>query len=118
MDKPIYLSFNHKEFSAHNYRYVDNSSDDIYQAVVEFSGLVNERILDEELTELQQSYYDALPDDFCHKNKCVISNSFLKQYPELFTKGEINAPKPRTSSEIDERTDENQNVTNNLQQQG
>jgi len=81
---PIHLSFNAPEFEQYGYRYVDNSEEEIYESVVEFEGKINNRVLDMTLTERQTAYYHALPDSFCHKNKCVISDSFLKQHEDVF----------------------------------
>ena len=81
---PIYLSFNSTEFEKYGYRYVDNTDDEIYQAVAEFEKLVENRILNMTLTEKQMAYFNALPDDFCHKNKCVITDSFLTAHEHTF----------------------------------
>jgi len=81
---PIHLSFNSSEFENYNYHYLDNSEDEILQAVVEFEKLVENRVLDMSLTERQEAYYNALPDSFCHKNKCVITDCFLKQHEHIF----------------------------------
>lgn len=84
-NKAIVYSFNEKEFAEHGYRYKDNSEQDILDAVLEFEALVADNQLDQPLTELQQAYYDALPDSFCHKkSKNVVSNSFLKAHSTAF----------------------------------
>jgi len=77
---PIYLCFNQVEFTKYGVEYVDNSQEDILKAVIEFEARMEGKTFDMTLTEQQQSYYDALPDDFCHKNYCVVSDSFLSDY--------------------------------------
>lgn len=89
-NKEIYLSFHQKEFSQFGYEYIENSPDDIKNAVIEFVNCLDNRILDMNFTENQQAYYDSLPDDFCHKNICVISDSFLTEHKTSFLLGSVN----------------------------
>jgi putative glycosyltransferase (TIGR04372 family) len=81
---PIYLSFNSAVFEKYGYRYIDNTDDEILQAVIEFEKSVENRILDMTLTKKQMAYFNALPDSFCHKNKCVITDSFLTEHENTF----------------------------------
>lgn len=81
---PIYLSFNQKVFAQYGYQYLDNSAEDIKKAVLEFADGVNDRVFSQPLSVAQQQYYNALPDNFCHKNQCVISDSFLCDYADSF----------------------------------
>ena len=81
---PIYLSFNSAVFEQYGYHYIENTEDEILQAVVEFERMVENRILNMTLTEKQIAYFNALPEDFCHRNKCVITDSFLTAHEHTF----------------------------------
>jgi putative glycosyltransferase (TIGR04372 family) len=83
--KPILLSIFHSEITGNNYKYQDNSEDDIYSAVIEFEKRVKNRDFNDELTEAQKSYRDRLPNSFHYKGShSLICDSFLTQYPEIF----------------------------------
>jgi putative glycosyltransferase (TIGR04372 family) len=83
--KPLIFTFDSKGLSENSYEYVDNSEDEIYEAVKEFSLQIENRTLNNDLSELQKNYVKSLPEDYIFKNsKSVVSHSFLEKYPEIF----------------------------------
>jgi putative glycosyltransferase (TIGR04372 family) len=83
--KPLIFTFDSKGLSENGYEYVDNSEDEIYDAVKEFSLQIKNRKLINDLTKLQKQYVELLPENYIFKNSLsVVSNSFLKKYPDIF----------------------------------
>jgi len=83
--KPLIFTFDSKGLSENGYEYMDNSEDDIYDAVKEFSLQIKNRKLNNDLTELQKQYVKLLPENYIFKSsQSVVSHSFLKKYPEIF----------------------------------
>ncbi len=80
------LFHSHLNLKEHGYYYLDNSPADILSAVKEFDNLVVERVINEEPTSFQKNYISELPADFCHRNTPnVVCDSFISQYPHLFS---------------------------------
>lgn len=83
--KPIYLSFNKDELTSNNYQYLANDENDIYDAVLEFEGQLDNRAFNATLTSKQKSYMETLPNSFVFKScENVVCDSFLTKYPEIF----------------------------------
>jgi putative glycosyltransferase (TIGR04372 family) len=83
--KPLIFTFDNEGLSENGYEYLDNSEDDIYDAVKDFSLQIKNRTLNNDLSELQKQYVKSLPDNCIFKrSKSVVSDSFLEKYTEIF----------------------------------
>jgi len=79
-----------QELTDNHYAYLDNRSDDIFRAVVEFSSLVKDRQFDVTYTPAQQTYVSNLPDQYIFKTcPSIVCDSFLQQYPEIFNQNKL-----------------------------
>lgn len=83
--KPLISTFNSGGLSENGFEYVNNTEDDIHDAVKEFSLQIKNRELKDDLTQLQKQYVEFLPENYVFKScQSVVSDSFLKKYPEIF----------------------------------
>ncbi len=81
----ILYCLDNRELEKYNYKYIENSPEDILAAVKEFSVLVENRVLKNTPTSAQLAYQQKLPPSFPGKRSLsMVCDSYLSTYPELF----------------------------------